>query len=540
MFLADNIIPFTIFFSPWLLLLIFLLGVVALSQRQRRAGKVTGLLAGLLLLLIITAYVLGDGSWHLLPALVKGYSYRPGTEVPDARLVPRRPDLIIERQLAALVGQTGLSPLHPDSPLIEYNIEAVHIDDWLEGQWLTAVLDTSLTFANNEQESVRLTLPAKGGSYILIPVLGEVNRNAYAWYAPESSLGHLLQTPAPATTLRHDRPPVTLQLAGSTDITSLAGVNRNSSFVVASDVRTADMLLLDGDLRQEETYTGNVMLRHTNGEIQTLINTWISARALFSPDGERIAYVSSRQNRPLQLIVRQADGTEQPVATVDWMTHHWVGNHHLAYSQDGLAYLHDLDSGESQPLASLPPHEFMGGQRFRVAPDGQHIAYADFDGRLWVKNLATNQQQPIGWDVTGFGWHTGLAWRDDGQQLLFATRDITTLPGQQALKLWDAASGTTSLIVRTGPGFLGSKESDPVNLGQACWLDDETVLFLAHILGYPNEVHLLTARTDGSGTWDITPTGSPLAFPEGLCTKDYVAINSSRTSITLFQVRTEN
>ena len=63
MFLADNIIPFTIFFSPWLLL-IFLLGVVALSQRQRRIGKATGLLAGRLLLLVVTAYVVGDGSWH--------------------------------------------------------------------------------------------------------------------------------------------------------------------------------------------------------------------------------------------------------------------------------------------------------------------------------------------------------------------------------------------------------------------------------------------------------------------------------------------
>ena len=296
---------------------------------------------------------------------------------------------------------------------------------------MTAVLDTSLTFTNGKQESVPLTLPAKGGSYILIPILGEVNRTAYAWYAPESSLGRLLQTPAPVTSLRHDTPPVTLRLAGSASITSLAGVNPNSSFVVASDVRTADMLLLDVDLRQEETHTGNALLRHTDGETEILTNTWVSARALFSPDGERIAYVSSRQNRPLQLIVRQTDGAEQQIATVDWMTHHWVGNHHLVYSQDGLAYLHDLESGERHPLASLPPHEFMGGQRFRVAPDGQRIAYVDFDGRLWVKDLATNQQQPIGWDVTGFGWHMGLAWREDGQQLLFTTRTSPPSPASK-------------------------------------------------------------------------------------------------------------
>ncbi|MBE2224909.1 MAG: hypothetical protein IAF02_25435 [Anaerolineae bacterium] len=185
-----------LFFAAWLLLLVLVLAVAGLVWRRHRAGKIVLLLAGLLLLLVGMAYAKGDVSWRLLPTLVSGYHYQPNTETPDPRLVPRRPELIIERQLAALVGQTGTAPLRADTALADYKIEAVHIDNWPKYHWLTAVVDTTLIFADGSQEQVPLSLPAKGGSYILVPFFGEVNRYAFAWYAPESSLGHLLQTAA--------------------------------------------------------------------------------------------------------------------------------------------------------------------------------------------------------------------------------------------------------------------------------------------------------------------------------------------------------
>lgn len=541
--LLNTFMQLILFLAAWLLLLILILSVAGFVWRRHKAGKIALLLAGLLLLLVGIAYANGDVSWRLLPTLVSGgYQYEPNTAPPDPLLVPRRPELIIERQLAALLGQTGAAPLRADTALSDYEIEAVHIDDWPKYHWLTAVVDVTFTFADGSQEQVPLTLPAKGGSYILVPLFGEVNRNAFTWYAPESSLGHLLLTDAPVTPLRTDEPPLTLTAVGSVDVTGLPGVNPQASFASVSDISTAGTLLLDVDLRQDQTSIGNAVIQATNDDWHTVIETQLSARPVFSPDGERIAII--RSPRPLQLVVKQqANGKEEMITTtstplsagVDWMTHHWVGNDQIAYSHNNTVYLHDLNSGERRALAEVPAHEFRGGQHFRVSPDGQRLAYADFDDRLWVKDLASGEQQLVGWDVEGALWGSGLAWRDDGQQLLFTTRDNTTLPRQQGLWLWDAASGESRLLVQAGPGFLGSNGQTAVHLGQPCWINEETVLFAATLRHYLDNVHLLAARTDGGGVWDVTPEDAP-AYPDLHCANGYVAANSERTAVTLYEI----
>lgn len=535
MTIINTLTSILLFLSAWLLPFIFVLGIVGLIWYRRRLGKFAALSAVLLLLLLGAAYLNGDVSWRLFPALMNGYHYSPADEIPDARLVPRRPELIVERQLAALVGQTGSPPLRQEIALVDYAVDAVHIEDWHNRQWLTADLDTTLIFADGSQEKVSLSLPAKGGSYILFPLLGEINRSAYAWYAPESGLGHLLQTPATVTFLRDESPPITLQLVDSVDVASLAGVNPDASLAVVSDISADLTLLLDVDLRREQTKTGNALLLLDGEQPHRLAETWLSARAIFAPDGERLAYIRSRRNRSLQLVVQESNGEEQVISAVDWMTHHWVGNDQIAYSQNGVAYLHNLNNDETRSLVDLPPHDFMGGQKFRVSPDGGRIAYEDFDGRIWIKSLLSGEQQPIGWDLSELGWGPGMAWRNDGQQLLYTTRNITTLPGQQELWLWDAASDESRLIVRDGPGFLGNSEDDLVNLGNACWVNDETILLVAYVPGYKDDVHLLTAQSDGSGIWDVTPDAG-LFYPELHCSSRYVAVNTSRTSIDLYQI----
>ncbi|MFO7684364.1 MAG: hypothetical protein R6X34_30405 [Chloroflexota bacterium] len=202
------------------------------------------------------------------------------------------------------------------------------------------------------------------------------------------------------------------------------------------------------------------------------------------------------------LVVREANGEEDIITSVDWMTHHGLGDDQIAYSHNSTVYLHDLRSGERRALAQVPSHEFHG-QHFRVSPNGEHLAYADLDNRLWVKDVSSGEQQTIGWEVSDLGWGSGLAWRDDGQQLLFTTHNRTTLPDQQELWLWDTVSGETHLLVRAGSGFLGSHAENPVSLSQACWVDEETVLFAAN--DYRESIHLLAARTDGSGVWDVMP-----------------------------------
>jgi hypothetical protein len=522
----------TLFPAAWLLLLILVLGVVGLVWRQRKTGKIALLLAGLLLLLVSVAYTNGDVSWRLLPTLVTGYHYEPNTEPPDSLLVPRRPELIIERQLAALVRQTGAAPLRADTALSDYEIEAVHIDDWHKYHWLTAVIDTTFTYADGSQEQVPLMLPAKGGSYILVPLFGEVNRNAFTWYAPESSLGHLLTMAAPVTILSDGSPPLTLDKINTIDVSArnIENVNPETSFTSASDISAVGTMLLDVDLRQDQTSDGNAVLLHTTGKTETLVETQVSARAVFAPNGQRLAYI--RSPRPLQLVVREANGEEDIITSVDWMTHHWLGDDQIAYSHNSTVYLHDLRSDERRALAEVPSHEFHG-QHFRVSPDGEHLAYADLDNRLWVKDLSSGKQQTIGWEVSDVVWGSGLTWRDDGQQLLFTTHNRTTLPDQQELWLWDTVSGETHLLVRDGSGFLGSHAENPVGLSQACWVDEETVLFAAN--DYRESIHLLAARTDGSGVWDVTPDVAP-AYVELHCANGYVAANSQRTAVTLYAI----
>lgn len=537
MSIYDEVVQALLFFATWLLPLALLLIILGLLWRQRRAGQVALLVAGLLLLLTGTAYATGDVSWRIFPALVNGYHYSPNEAPPDPRLVPRPPELFIERQLNALIGQTGPAPLREDSPLTAFTIDAVHIEDWHRVKWLTAVLDTTLTFANGRQEQVAITLPARGGYSFLVPFLGEVNRYAYAWYAPESSLGHLLQTPAPATLLRDDAPPLTLTLADRVDVSGLDGVNPATSFLGASDISADGRLLLDVDLREGQTSVGNALLQYANGEIERLAETHFATRAHFAPDGRSLIYLRAQPARTPQLILRTADGAEENLTSVSWSTHHWVSNTQIAYSTNDGAYLYDLESGQSQFLAPLPRHEMLGQHQFRVAPGGERLAYVDGNGRLWVKEMATGQTQAIGWEIAPMGWHNGLAWREDGQQLLFVTQDNVTLPNQQSLWLWDSASGETRLLVQAGPDFLGQAGTNNVNLGFPCWVDDEMAFIAAYIPSYTGQLHILAVNSDGSGVWDVTPTDGPFPYPELHCANGYLAISTERTAVDLYEMR---
>ncbi len=162
MSISYEIIQALLFFTTWLLPLALLLVVLGLLWRKRRAGQIALLVAGLLFLLTGTAYATGDVSWRLFPALVNGYHYHPSEAPPDPRLVPGQPELFIERQLTALIGHTGTAPLREDSPLAAFTIDAVHIEDWHRAKWLTAILDTTLSFADGRQEQVAITLPLIG------------------------------------------------------------------------------------------------------------------------------------------------------------------------------------------------------------------------------------------------------------------------------------------------------------------------------------------------------------------------------------------
>lgn len=525
-----------IFFLGYLFLLAVLLILAGAVWHKRRVGKISGAAGGLLLLTVLTAYIFGPVSWRLWPALMQGYEYNPNEETPDPRLVLRQPELIIGRQLAALKGQTGPAPLREDTPLVDFRIETVYIDGW-RNTWVTAFVNTTLIFADGAQEQQTLTLLARGGSYILAPFWGEVNRSAYAWYAPESSLGGLLQTAVPATPLRTDTPPATLEKTDSIDIASLGldGINPQTSAAIASDLLSDGTLLLDAELREAEYSTGNLLLRYKNGQTDVLAKTRWAARGVFSPNGGTIIYTRSTPIS-LKLILQDSDDFEVMLSTIDWIgEYHWVSNDKIAYSIGDTIYLFNRRNDQTEALATLPTDKLWGPRYFRVSPDGKRIAYSDFDGRLWVKEINTDEQQAIGWNVTEISWGTGMSWRDDGKQLLFTTYNNVTLPDQNELWLWDTTSGKTSLLARTGPGFLETDQGH-ISLGKACWVNEGVVLVTAVTDSRVDNVHILAAKTDGSGLWDITPPDITIPFPELHCANGYLAANSSPSQINIYRI----
>jgi hypothetical protein len=537
-----NLPELMVYFVPWLLLAHLCLAFIWLLARRRRAGKFAAVVSSLSLIALLAVLAFGDIAWYLLPVLVRGhYQYVPGETEPDERLVKRRPELMIERQLAALLSQTGPPPLRAESPLTAFRIETVKIERWRQSE-LTAVIEATLNFADGSEDRVSLVMQTKGGAYVYFPFAGAVSLGAFAWHAPGSTLSFLMQ-PAPVTGLRTHPAPVNLLPIATLDVPILPGVNPAVSRAVVSDLESDGRILFDLDLRLGQPDAGNaLLLRASNGQVYQLTETWLSARAAFSPDGEHVAYVLFQQGGPHRLIIGQADGSQREITTVDWATHHWVGNDQLAYSYNETAYLYNLADGTSQPLAVLVPRWFEGYRYFRVSPDGHRIAYVDFDGRLWVQTTSRSDEElqsdgvrHLGWDVSDLGNGSGLAWRPDGQKLVYTTRNVVTRPGQSEVWLWDSATGRVILLARAGKGFLGS-ESGNVLLGGACWVGTDTVLFVAQVIDIPNRLAILLSDVDGSSLWDVTPSGVTITSPDDLhCANGRVAINTSPTTIVLYE-----
>ncbi|MEZ4731102.1 MAG: hypothetical protein R3E79_28610 [Caldilineaceae bacterium] len=311
--LIQQISLFILVFAFWLLLGTVVLWSVWFFQQWHGRGRLAGYLGWLPLLLIVAAYPGAGLSRRLLPALLYGYHYTPTIQAPDPVLIPRRPEVLVERQLTALVGKRGPAPLRPDSALERYQIEAVRIDDWWRN-WLMADIVTTLTFADGTTTSVTIPIEAGGGNHLILFPFVEINRNAdVAWYAPSTPLASLLRTPAPITPLQTSAPPVRLTQLSQIDAADVVQpVDKQRSFAAASDIAPNGALLLDVDRWEGESSVGSAMVRSTpTGETDVLTKGWVSARGVFSSDEERIAYVRSGQYQPLRLVLRTASGDEQ-------------------------------------------------------------------------------------------------------------------------------------------------------------------------------------------------------------------------------------
>ena len=194
---------------------------------------------------------------------------------------------------------------------------------------------------------------------------------------------------------------------------------------------TSDLWLLD--------MTRDTSMRLTFGADQDSTPLW-------SPDGQRIAFVSRRENRVVIMTTSAAGGgAEQEIATwpfavelTDWSRDGRLLLFTARNPKTGLDVwaLPMTGDGKSVALLQTSPDE----SEARFSPDGRWIAYVSNDSGIDQVYVRSFPETGGVWQVsTNGGSHP--RWQRDGRELLFVTPDGTVT----------AVSITTSAAFSAGP-----------------------------------------------------------------------------------------
>jgi Tol biopolymer transport system component len=175
---------------------------------------------------------------------------------------------------------------------------------------------------------------------------------------------------------------------------------------------------------------------------------------VWSPDGENIAFSSTRTGQP-KLYVKPANGLgeERPLSDQPGIPSSWsrdgrlvftttspkAGNDIWALSDPGAA----LGQSKAFPVSATPANEFDG----QLSPDDRWMAYASNEGAsgesIYVRPFSTDGKAGVAgarWLISGNSARFPR-WRSDGKQLFYITAgpsfgvmavDIETSKGFQA------------------------------------------------------------------------------------------------------------
>lgn len=160
-------------------------------------------------------------------------------------------------------------------------------------------------------------------------------------------------------------------------------------------------------------------------------------RPVWSPDGERIAFASSRRTGNVGIYERSASGTGDSRLICDWQGSVSIP---MDWSRDGrflsilrfqnswdIYFVDMVDSTDPQPVLTTPHNEQCG----TFSPDGRYLAYqSDESGRpeVYVRELGAAGGK---WQISANGGFTPR-WRADGKELYFwdANNYLVAVPVQ--------------------------------------------------------------------------------------------------------------
>jgi Tol biopolymer transport system component len=288
---------------------------------------------------------------------------------------------------------------------------------------------------------------------------------------------------------------------GSADRGAIGDVVAHSGSLVSEDGQIAFARAISLDPFKADIYTINV---DGSGRSRLTDSPGLDGFPCWSPDGERIAFVSDRDGGNWEVYVMNADGSKQIRLThtpVDEDFCSWSPNgERIAYTTGSFntdnpsIWVMDADGSAHRRLAE--------GSWPSWSPDGERIVYASGhwkDPRISVMNADGSEQRTF--DIRGA---SEPAWSPDGERIAYVGDvgpDKETWDDEEIFVINSDGSGQTRLT-----DISGNDHWPPT------WSPDSTrIAFTSDGTEQVGEIYVMNA--DGSGLTRLTDAPAYDAFP---------------------------
>jgi len=443
-------------------------GIVALGRyrpRRRRLGR-----AALLLILVtyITPFSFLPNPLGLLWSLNGGYTYDTRLPFVNRFVMLDDPTRALAGELEGLIGRTGLDPLDPHAPLLNYQFETVTLVDRTQTQ-----VHTEMTYADGTQRWYDLPL------YGFRPIYREYWISSWN----NDGLGRV-------TAAQQDLP--LIPRAGADSPIQLGDPQRVPLPVAAERLDTANtdnwLLRFEQNPVQQRLMPapgGEAFLLTTPGRVAR--NLWLvplDGRAPFAlaegvtaygwtPDGSWIVYTLANPSHSI-VAVRPDGRTRHEVAQSRSAALPGLSNGGIWYTAGSSLYIAPLSGGP-------PTEQFLAGPLplgvVRPSPDERRIVYRCADH--WCG-------QPLaGGPLTTFARvGTEAAWSPDGRYVALADPQPI---------IYDSAGGQALRHIPIEQTLTGT---------QLSWTSDSRYLLAAV---FPDRGRrIIVADTVTHGLWDLS------------------------------------
>ena len=158
-------------------------------------------------------------------------------------------------------------------------------------------------------------------------------------------------------------------------------------------------------------------------EIRVTKDSWRNISPIWSPDDQRIAFVSVRENEPGIYVIPSLGGNPTllfKTEKANLSLRHWSKDGgSIYYEQMGNFYWVDIASRSTHRITDLPDSSAGNDRYFAVSPDEVDIAYCDVqDGRrdIWIAPMTGGKPQRVTDDA---GEEHRPIWHPDGKRILY-------------------------------------------------------------------------------------------------------------------------